>query len=354
MNLDKIRTCVDKIDSEILRLLNKRMEFAIRTKFFKSDIADLSRESKIFESVKSQSRWLVDPQFSEKLFGQILDESKRLQTLDINLVGFQGEHGAMSEMAIGKLNEKKSSKYISIPCSEYAEILEGVKTSALNFGVVPIEHSLEGGVSQVNDLLVESDLYIIGEIYLPVHYCFLALKETDYRDIKVVYSHPQSLGHCRGFISRNKLEARPYHDTAGAALMLVKDRPTASGVIAGRLAAELYGLEVLMDEIEDHKAMNARYAVLAKEPKKDGGSKTSIVFSAKHAAGSLHGILQLFATDGINLTRIESRPLKKDPGQFVFLLDFEANSNDEKIKKLLQKVEEQAQFYKFLGSYNKE
>jgi prephenate dehydratase/chorismate mutase/prephenate dehydratase len=220
----------------------------------------------------------------------------------------------------------------------------------------------------VNDLLVETDLRIAGEINVPVHHCLLALPETDYRDIKVVYSHPQALAQCRGFIARNKLEPRPYYDTAGAAMMLSNERPKAAAAIAGRLCAEIYDLEVLKDDIEDHESNSTRFIVLARkegdgETARGGaagaknaaaGDKCSIVFSTAHKAGALYNILRIFSDAGINLTRIESRPIRKDPGKFAFLLDFQGSDSDGKVSGVLEKIGKEARTFKFLGCYKEE
>jgi len=203
----------------------------------------------------------------------------------------------------------------------------------------------------VNDLLVESDLKIVGEIKMPIHHCLLALPDTDYRDIKVVYAHPQALAQCRGFIQRNKLEARPYYDTAGAALMLANDRPKAAAAIASRLCAEIYDLDILKENIEDHESNSTRFVVLARENGVKDGDKCSVVFSTAHKAGALFSILKVFSEAKINLTRIESRPIRKDPGKFAFLLDFQGSEKDKKVSQALDEVKKETDMFKFLGCY---
>ena len=208
----------------------------------------------------------------------------------------------------------------------------------------------------MNDLLVETKLRIVGEVRMPVHHCLLALPESDYREIKVAYSHPQALSQCRGFIQRNKLEARPFYDTAGAAKMLSEDRPRASAAIASRLCAELYGLEILKENIEDHESNSTRFVVLSREGAKDAkatgkGNKCSIIFSTEHKAGALFCVLKAFSDASINLTRIESRPIKSDPGKYAFLLDFEGSEQDSKVATALKEVEKASSFYKYLGCY---
>ncbi len=348
MNLDELRGKLDLIDSEMIKLLNMRMELAVRTRKLKDSPADPAREKEILEHVKKSSKGLVKPEFATKIFEQIMTESKKIQEGNPTLVGFQGEHGAWGEMAARAFDPKA----IPITLKEFPDVFSAVEKSQLDFGIVPVENSIEGAVNQVNDLLVETSLQIVGEVRIPVHHCLLALPETDYRDIKVVYSHPQALAQCRGFITRNKLEPRPFYDTAGAAMMLSNERPKAAAAIASRLSAELYGLEVLKENIEDHDSNSTRFVVLARQKSQKKGNKCSIIFSTTHKAGSLFGVLKIFSDAGINLTRIESRPIRDETKKFAFLMDFAGSDSDPKIAAVLEKVKESAPTYKFLGCYD--
>lgn len=347
MELDELRKRIDGIDSEILKLLSRRMEFALRTRKMKTGVEDADREKEVLEAAARHAKGLIRPEFSQKVFRDIIAESKALQNGSPKLVGFQGEHGAYSEVAVRAFD----TSWVPIPTLEFLDVFEGVAKNQFDYGVVPVENSLEGAVTAVNDLLVETDLKIVGEIKVPVHHCLLALPETDYRDIKVVYSHPQALAQCRGFIARNKLEPRPYYDTAGAAMMLSNERPKAAAAIASRLCAEIYDLEVLKENIEDHESNNTRFVVLAKEGSREKGDKCSIIFSTAHKAGALYEVLKLFSQAGVNLTRIESRPIRKDVGKFAFLLDFEGSIGDSEVATVLEKVQKETMMYKFLGCY---
>lgn len=348
MELDELRKRIDGIDSELLKLLNKRMEFALRTRKMKEGAEDPAREKEVLEHARRHSKGLVRQEFSERVFRDIISESKALQERGARLIGFQGEHGAYSEVAVRAYD----GKAVPIPCPEFVDVFEGVGKGQLDYGIVPVENSLEGAVTQVNDLLVDTDLRIAGEINVPVHHCLLALPETDYRDIKVVYSHPQALAQCRGFVMRNKLEPRPYYDTAGAAMMLASERPKAAAAIASRLCAEIYDLEVLKESIEDHESNNTRFVVLTREKGSGKGDKCSIIFSTAHRAGALYNALKVFSDAGINLTRIESRPIRTDPGKFAFLLDFQGSETDRKVRDALEKMKEETSSFKFLGCYN--
>lgn len=345
MSLQEMRKGIDAIDFEVLKLLNERMELAVRARRFKTGTKDPEREKQLLENYKKNAGRLIAGEFAEKICMEIVSESKRLQEQELRLGGFQGEHGAYSEIAV----RKHDASAVPIPCLEFSNVFDGVKNNSLDFGIVPVENSLEGAVNAVNDLLVAEDaLYVTGEIRVPIHHCLLTLPETDYRDIKVVYSHPQALGQCRGFLARNKLEPRPYYDTAGAALMLSKEKPNATAVIASKLCAETYGLEVLKENLEDHQSNSTRFLVLSKEKSEDG-NKCSIAFSTKHKTGALFNVLKIFAEAGVNLTRIESRPLREEPAKFAFLLDFQSSHAD--AQEVLKSVSNETEWLRLLGCY---
>ena len=247
MKLDDIRTKIDKIDRELLVLLQERMGLALRTRKYKGSVADPDREARMMDRIERLNLDLVERSFTRQLLKTIIEESKRLQQEERALVAFQGEHGAYGEVASRRL--VPGGAYI--PCLEFVDVIRGVEEGLLDLGVVPVENSLEGAVTQVNDLLTTTTLHVIGEAKVPVKHCLLATDGTDYREIRQVYSHPQALAQCRGFLMRNNLEARPYYDTAGAAKMLARENPRAAAAIASSLCAELYDLEIIKEGIED-------------------------------------------------------------------------------------------------------
>jgi prephenate dehydratase len=216
---------------------------------------------------------------------------------------------------------------------------------------VPVENSLEGAVTQVNDLLTATTLKVIGEAKVTVSHCLLASEESDYREIRQVYSHPQALAQCRNFLMRNNLEPRPYYDTAGAAKMLARENPRAAAAIASSLSADLYNLEIIKEGIEDGPSNSTRFLLLSREPFANGGDKTSVIFATPHEAGRLFAVLQLFAEAQINLTRIASMPLRSDPDNYCFFLDFEGSEKDEKVAEIMNEMEKHTISLKNLGSY---
>lgn len=347
LNLDDVRRKVDLIDFRIIKLLNERMEYVMRIRRMKEGITDQKREQIVMGNIRKHSQGLVRPGFSAKLFDEIINESKRIQQAGLKSIGFQGEHGAYGEVAALKFD----TTAVSLPCREFTDVFDEVGADQIDFGIVPVENSLEGAVTEVNDLLVGTDLKIAAEIKLPIHHSLLALPETDYREIKAVYSHPQALAQCRGFLSRNNLEPVPFYDTAGAARMISESRPNAAAAIASKHCAELYNLEIIKDEIEDDKSNFTRFLVLSNKPSDRTGNKCSIVFSTRHQAGTLFAVLKIFAEAGINLTRIESRPIRTDPGKYAFFLDCQGSDRNPKVAKAMAEAEQASAMFKFLGCY---
>ena len=338
MKLEDIRKKIDKIDRELLVLLQERMGMALRSKKFKTEVADPHREEAVLTRAERLNLDLVERSFTRQLLKTIIEESKRLQEEDRRLVAFQGEHGAYGEVASRLLVPGGAF----IPCLEFADVFRGVEEGYLDLGVVPVENSLEGAGTQVNDLLTTVNLRVIGEARIPVRHCLLATEATDYREIRLVYSHPQALAQCRNFLMRNKLEARPYYDTAGAAKMLARENPRAAAAIASTLCAELYDLEIIKEGIEDGPANTTRFLLLARDPFEGQGEKTSIIFATPHEAGRLYAVLRLFAENEINFL---------DPSNYCFFLDLEGSKKERKAAEVLKNMKKLTISLKILGSY---
>lgn len=345
MNLNEIRKNINFLDSKIMNLLNDRMELSLMAKSFKSQIEDSERERELLDRIRRNATGLIDAEFLEKIYIEIIKKSKNLQQKDCKLIAFQGEHGAYSEVASKEWN----SNLIPIPCIEFADVLEGVTSGLYNFGIVPVENTLGGVVGKVNELLINTDLNVVGAVELPIHLCLLTLPGIDHREIRTVYSHPQVLAQCRHFLARNRLGSVQYYDTAGAAKMLAEERPKASAAIASRLSARLYNLEIIKEDIEDLDRNMTRFLVLSKEENREGGNKCSVIFSTDHKAGTLFSVLEVFARKNINLTRIESIP--NEPGNYAFFLDFIGSNKDEKVVKALDEVKEITSNFKMMGCY---
>lgn len=345
MSLKKIRRNIDLLDSQILQLLDNRMELVLIAKKFKTEIEDNEREKEVLDRTRKNSTGLVHAEFIEKIYVEIIRESKNLQQNDFELIAFQGEHGAYGEVASREWN----GDLVPFPCGEFAEVFEGVQSELYEYGIVPVENTLGGAVAQVNQLLINTDLNVVGAVELPIHLCLLALPGTDHREIRSVYSHPQALSQCRQFLARNKLDPVQYNDTAGAAKMLAENGPKRAAAIASKLSAKLYNLEIIKENVEDLDRNMTRFLVLSKEENREGGNKCSIVFSTEHKAGTLFSVLEVFASKNINLTRIESIP--SEPGNYAFFLDFEGSIKNDRIVAALKEAKGITASFKLMGCY---
>ncbi|MFQ5481837.1 MAG: prephenate dehydratase, partial [Nitrospinaceae bacterium] len=239
------------------------------------------------------------------------------------------------------------------PAASIPEIFEEVERGRCNYGVVPIENSIEGVVNLTLDAFVDSPLFICEEVKLGVSHCFLT-KTGDPKQVKEIISHPQALAQCRGWLLRNwpGVVQTPASSTAAAAEKASHDKSAAA--VAGRLAAELFDLKILAEHIEDQARNTTRFLIIgAQSAKKAKANKTSIMFSIKDEAGSLLKILQLFARNEINLTKIESRPLRNRPWEYLFFVDFEGHVDDAKTRKVVEVLGRRSLFVRVLGSYPK-
>ncbi len=264
-------------------------------------------------------------------------------------MGFQGEHGAYSEQAIvNQFGENTRT----IPSRSIREVFNLTEVGAVDLAVVPIENSIEGSVGETYDLLLTSSVKVVGEIVLRVIHCLIGLPSSRLEQIRFVYSHPQALAQCRGFVASLRAEPMITYDTAGSVKMIKDQGNSAAGAIASEKAASLYGMHVLARGIEDYGRNYTRFLIISKnETKRTKESKTSIIFSVPHTPGSLYLALEAFAKEGINLTKIESRPTRQRPWEYYFFLDFDGHAQDKKCAHVLGELTRNSVFLKVLGSY---
>jgi prephenate dehydratase len=262
-------------------------------------------------------------------------------------VAFQGADGAYSQEAALEWSPDATT----LPCRTFAEVFEAVVRGRVGYGAVPVENSLAGSINQAYDLLLEHDLRIAGEVLMRIRHNLLALPRTRLEDVRRVYSHPQALAQCEQYLARRGLAAVAVYDTAGAALHL-REAGADGAIIAGRRAAEIHGLDVLAEGIEDLEYNYTRFFIVSRDEAPRGPrSKTSLVFATRHRPGDLYEALGEFATRGVNLTKLESRPRRTKPWQYVFYVDFEGHQEDEAPSAALLGLLRKAAFVKVLGSY---
>lgn len=265
-------------------------------------------------------------------------------------IAFQGIHGAYSEQALRQyFGDADIEPY---PCPGLSELFEAIQTNRVDYAILPVENALAGAVNMAYELLMDSDLRIQAEVILHVHHCLLAPRGTSLKDIRRVRSHPQALAQCERYLKRMNIIPIPNYDTAGSAQELSLQPEPNTGAIASELAAKLYDLDVLAQEIEDVPFNFTRFFVLGNDdPPRGEYNKTSIVFATRNRPAALHECLGEFAERGLNLTKIESRPRRNRPWEPVFYLDFEGHWQDAECQAALARLLQRASFVKMLGSY---
>ena len=264
-------------------------------------------------------------------------------------VSFQGVPGAYSEEAI---RQYFGQEVEPVPCRTFTDLFVTVEEASADYGMLPIENAVAGSVVQSYELLMEHDLRVRAEVILRVRHNLMALPGTQMTDLKRVKSHPQALAQCERYLARHGLEPIPHFDTAGSARDLTEDGEPETGVIASALAAELYGLDVLDEGVEDLPFNYTRFFVLGlDDPPRAQRSKTSLIFTTRHHPGALYDSLGEFAKRGMNLTKIESRPRRNRPWQYLFYLDFEGHWQDPASEAALMSLLRRSSFVKLLGSY---
>jgi len=266
-------------------------------------------------------------------------------------VAYQGEPGAYSESAVYSYFGSSADP---LPCKTFSDVFRSVEMGRTEYGIVPIENSIEGSVNAVYDLFLKYDPKVCGEIILKITHCLIANPGTKLGDIKVIYSHPQALGQCRTYLESLDCELISTYDTAGSVKMIKEKRLMDAGAIAGERAAKIYNMTILARDIADNPNNYTRFFILSQnDAPPTGNDKTSVIFSTKHVPGALYEALGEFAKRRINLTKIESRPTKRRPWEYNFYLDFEGHRSEKRCAEALEGLRRKAVFVKVLGSYPK-
>ena len=264
-------------------------------------------------------------------------------------VAFQGERGAFSEDAAIKLF---GGNIDFLPCVRLRDVFQVVLEDKVSFAVVPVENSQAGSINETYDFLLAYPLNIFAEVILKISHCLMALPGEGLGNITTIYSHPQALAQCEEFLNKLKVEIIPSYDTAGSAKRIKEEELKGCAAVASRRAADIYGLEILAPEIETNINNYTKFFAISKQKAKSAQkNKTSLVFAAKHVPGALYNILGIFATRNINLTKLESRPSRSKPWEYVFYADLEGHLDSEVHQEAIKELQREATFVKILGSY---
>jgi prephenate dehydratase len=264
-------------------------------------------------------------------------------------IAYQGEPGAFSEAAARQVNPEAQL----IPCRAFEDVFDAVKGGPAGYGVIPIENSIGGSIHRNFDLLVEHDIPIVGEIELPVVHHLLALPGTSMEQVRRIYSHPQALAQCDRFLRTLKgVEVMATYDTAGSAKLIADEGMRDAAAIASARAAEVFGLVSLRTSIQDYEHNVTRFLIIGRRPLSETPSdKTTIVFTLGNEPGALFKALSVFALRGIDLTKLESRPIPGRKWEYLFYADLAASREELPCSRALSHLAEFAPMLRVLGSY---
>lgn len=353
--LEELRKKINEVDIKIVELLNERGKIVIDIGKIKKNL-DLDtyqpkREEKVIQKVVDKSN-ILPAESIEAIWKEIMSASKRIQGT-IDKVGYLGPQGTFTHQAALEFFPKSGSKFI--PCKNIIEIFENIEKKILNYGVIPIENSLQGTVRETLDLLIEKNLMIYGEIELRIIQNLIGFKGATSSQIEKIYSHPQAFAQTRSWLKTNLPNAELINvNSTAEAVKIIKDKKQESiAAIGTSFAANFHELKIIYSNIEDNPSNFTRFLIISdKENKiKKGKIKTSIIYVTKHIPGALYNVLELFANANINLLKIESRPRRKGRWEYIFLMDFEGDKEDPQIQKVIEQMKQNVIWYKILGSY---
>lgn len=351
-NIEELRKKISKIDEKLLKLLNERATIAKKIGLIKVakgySIYSPEREKQVIETLIKLNKGPLDEADIKDIFSAIIQACRYQQKKFC--ISYLGPEGTFTHLAAIKVFGNKNY-YISKETIN--DVFYSVEKHEAEFGVVPVENTTEGIVTHTLDMFLECDLYICGEINMKISHCLLS-REDSLDKIRYIYSHPQAIAQCKNFIN-TKLQKSEIHEvssTAEAAKIVLNRKNSAA--IASEISAKLYNLKILAKNIQDLEDNYTRFIIVGKHKVSNSGKdKTSIVFSLKDRVGVLHDALAPFKKYGINLTKIESRPSRQRPWEYVFFVDFLGHIENENVKKAISELEKLCVFYKFLGSYPK-
>ena len=349
MPLDDIRTKIDALDSELLRLLNERADLVHEVGEIKKqdglEIYAPEREEKLLQSLIAKSQGRLPEQSIRAIYREIMSAALALEE-DLK-IAYLGPEGTWTHQAA--INKFGHSVAYS-PQPSFTEVFDQVARRTADYGVVPIENSTEGAVNHTLDLFADSPLKICAQILLPIDNALMSVIPRE--QITKLYSHPQVFGQCRGWIQKHFPTAETIEvSSTTRAAEIAKEEPGAAA-LGGQLAAELYGLEILEPSINDRTTNTTRFLVLSHNTcPATGNDRTSIMFSVRDRPGSLFNALKPFNAFEINMSKIESRPSKRRDWEYFFFVDVLGHCEDQKLITALDELGEHCSFVKMLGSY---
>ncbi len=351
MNKDNFRQEIDSLDSKILELLNQRIECAKAIGKIKlekgEEIYVPSRESKVFENLLSKNAGKIAESSLKAIYREIISAS--ISAEKILKVAYLGPVATFTQQA-ALTSFGSSVDYLTM--HSIPDIFTSVELGEADYGVIPIENSTEGAVFHSMDMLAESNLLIVGQVYLPIEHCLISKGKLS--EIKKVCSKDQAIGQCRNWLRRNLPNVEiEYVESTSLAVKMAQENPEIAA-IASAIASTHYNVPMIERAIQDKKDNVTRFLVIGKKsaPKQDGVEyKTSVVMSLNDRPGALAEMILPFSNFNINLTRIESRPSRKKLWDYLFFIDYKGHWDDETSKQVFTELSKQLPMVKWLGSY---
>ncbi|MBR90440.1 MAG: prephenate dehydratase [Verrucomicrobiales bacterium] len=349
MSIEKHRKAIDKIDAEIVRLLNERTGHVLEIGKAKiaagQEIYAPHRESDLLRRLKKLNAGPISDESLSAIYREVMSGAIALQkTLTIAYLG--PEATFTHQAAIRRFG----SSLLYSPQKTIADVFNEVSRNHAEYGVVPVENSTEGVVTHTLDMFTDSDLKIVAQVLLPIRHCLVGKGRL--KGIKKLYSHPQAFAQCRGWLRENLPHAEFIESSSTTRAAELAAKAKAAGAIASELAAERCKLRVLEPGIQDSSTNTTRFLVLGRKCSPPTGSdRTSLMFSLADKVGALHQALSAIRTHKLNMTKIESRPSRRKAWEYFFYVDIEGHAEDSKVARAIQKLGGQCSFVKVLGSY---
>ncbi len=375
MDLNELRKEIDSIDSQLVKLYEDRMEVSSRIADYKikngKKVFDRDREKEKLRAVRELAHSDFNRTGVEELFSQIMSMSRKLQYQKLSDEGaslklpfiridsidkencrvcYQGAPGAYSEIATREYFGKEANAF---SVDTFRDAFCALEEGSADYAVLPIENSTAGIVSEIYDLLTEYESYIIGEKIIPIRHCLLGVPGAELEDITTVFSHPQSLMQSARFLSEyGNIRQISMKNNAFAAMKVSEDGDKTQAAIASRRAAEIYGLEIIREGINQADSNSTRFIIVTNQKVfLKGAGKISLCLEIPHEAGSLYHIMSHFIYNNLNMTGIESRPIEDRNWEYRFFIDFDGNLEDSASRNALRGLREEARMLRILGNY---
>jgi chorismate mutase / prephenate dehydratase len=349
MSLQEHRKAIDKLDAQIVELLNQRTEHVLKIGEIKlaagEEIYAPHRELAVLERICKLNPGPITNESLRAIYREIMSSALSLEKT-MTIAYFGPEATFTHQAAI----QKFGSSLAYVAQKTIADVFTEVGKGRADYGVVPIENSTEGVVTHTLDMLVDSDLKIVAQIILPIQQCLLSNSSRE--QIKKIYSHPQGIAQCRAYLQRSFHDAEIVETSSTTRAAELASQEKGSAAIASSLAAERYKLRLVECDIQDNSINATRFLVLGRQcSPATGQDRTSVMLSIVHEVGALHKALAPFSKNKLNMTRIESRPNKRQAWEYYFFVELDGHYQDENVAAALKQVHKQCNFVKVLGSY---